>query len=389
MPRVDPIGRRVAPSRSVPTLARLPRLPVPVGWPRRIGAAQLPPLMPLSGRRRTACTAGGARHTGIAPARRPCIEVRGPRENVLIGKARGADSENRRGRRSTESPFRRRCAARRRHRGESAAASRRCARLPAPITPDAGTCALTHRRRPRPAALRACAGACRSCSRIRARSIRASASPRVGGSIRARHRRAKKGHDTRFEPLTRSGPPSAGALSARVLGGQPAASAIERALALGPARLRREPVSALDSASGRYSCCSTSCGTGAGSSSCSLARPRRGGPSASARVVVLGRLVEEGPGRRCPSSRCIRTRALRRRRRPRSEQGVALDLQEGEPPSAGAAVGCHFHPRCPFVMPAVQAMRRALRSRRTARGAICSRPPALVKTPARTRTCLH
>jgi oligopeptide/dipeptide ABC transporter ATP-binding protein len=36
---------------------------------------------------------------------------------------------------------------------------------------------------------------------------------------------------------------------------------------------------------------------------------------------------------------------------PDPEQAVALDLQEGEPPSpVDPPAGCHFHPRCPFVM---------------------------------------
>jgi oligopeptide/dipeptide ABC transporter ATP-binding protein len=70
-------------------------------------------------------------------------------------------------------------------------------------------------------------------------------------------------------------------------------------------------------------------------------------------VMYLGRLVEEGPVPIIfeeplhPYTRLLKASSPS----PDPEQAVALDLQEGEPPSpVDPPPGCHFHPRCPFVM---------------------------------------
>ena len=86
-----------------------------------------------------------------------------------------------------------------------------------------------------------------------------------------------------------------------------------------------------------------------------LARPRRRAPLLPARrrdVPRPDRRGRSGAGR-SSRSRCIPTRGCSSRRSPipDPEQAVALDLQEGEPPSpVDPPSGCHFHPRCPFVM---------------------------------------
>jgi len=83
-------------------------------------------------------------------------------------------------------------------------------------------------------------------------------------------------------------------------------------------------------------------------------------------VMYLGRIVEEGPVPAIfeaplhPYTRLLKSSSPI----PDPEQAVALDLQEGEPPSpVDPPAGCHFHPRCPFVMdrckvsaPALQAV---------------------------------
>jgi oligopeptide/dipeptide ABC transporter ATP-binding protein len=70
-------------------------------------------------------------------------------------------------------------------------------------------------------------------------------------------------------------------------------------------------------------------------------------------VMYLGRLVEEGPVPEIfeeplhPYTRLLKSSSPI----PDPDQAVALDLQEGEPPSPiDPPSGCHFHPRCPFVM---------------------------------------
>jgi oligopeptide/dipeptide ABC transporter ATP-binding protein len=70
-------------------------------------------------------------------------------------------------------------------------------------------------------------------------------------------------------------------------------------------------------------------------------------------VMYLGRIVEEGPVPAIfeeplhPYTRLLKSSSPI----PDPEQAVALDLQEGEPPSpVDPPSGCHFHPRCPFVM---------------------------------------
>jgi len=70
-------------------------------------------------------------------------------------------------------------------------------------------------------------------------------------------------------------------------------------------------------------------------------------------VMYLGRIVEEGPVPAIfeaplhPYTRLLKSSSPI----PDPEQAVALDLQEREPPSpVDPPAGCHFHPRCPFVM---------------------------------------
>jgi len=70
-------------------------------------------------------------------------------------------------------------------------------------------------------------------------------------------------------------------------------------------------------------------------------------------VMYLGRIVEEGPVPAIfeaplhPYTRLLKSSSPI----PDPDQAVALDLQEGEPPSpVDPPSGCHFHPRCPFVM---------------------------------------
>ncbi|HEY4959110.1 MAG TPA: ABC transporter ATP-binding protein, partial [Caldimonas sp.] len=80
-------------------------------------------------------------------------------------------------------------------------------------------------------------------------------------------------------------------------------------------------------------------------------------------VMYLGRLVEEGPVPTIfedplhPYTRLLKSSSPI----PDPEQAVALDLQEGEPPSpVDPPSGCHFHPRCPFVMERCKAIAPAL-----------------------------
>jgi oligopeptide/dipeptide ABC transporter ATP-binding protein len=70
-------------------------------------------------------------------------------------------------------------------------------------------------------------------------------------------------------------------------------------------------------------------------------------------VMYLGRIVEEGPVPTIfeeplhPYTRLLKSASPV----PDPDRAVAMHLQEGEPPSPIAPPpGCHFHPRCPFVM---------------------------------------
>ena len=70
-------------------------------------------------------------------------------------------------------------------------------------------------------------------------------------------------------------------------------------------------------------------------------------------VMYLGRIVEEGPVPAIfedplhPYTRLLKATSPV----PDPERTVAMNLQEGEPPSpVDPPSGCHFHPRCPFVM---------------------------------------
>jgi oligopeptide/dipeptide ABC transporter ATP-binding protein len=70
-------------------------------------------------------------------------------------------------------------------------------------------------------------------------------------------------------------------------------------------------------------------------------------------VMYLGRIVEEGPVPAIfeeplhPYTRLLKASSPV----PDPDAAVAMNLQEGEPPSpVDPPSGCHFHPRCPFVM---------------------------------------
>jgi oligopeptide/dipeptide ABC transporter ATP-binding protein len=70
-------------------------------------------------------------------------------------------------------------------------------------------------------------------------------------------------------------------------------------------------------------------------------------------VMYLGRIVEEGPVPAIfeeplhPYTRLLKASSPV----PDPDAAVAMNLQEGEPPSpVDPPPGCHFHPRCPFVM---------------------------------------
>jgi oligopeptide/dipeptide ABC transporter ATP-binding protein len=70
-------------------------------------------------------------------------------------------------------------------------------------------------------------------------------------------------------------------------------------------------------------------------------------------VMYLGRIVEEGPVPAIfeeplhPYTRLLKASSPV----PDPERAVAMNLQEGEPPSpVDPPPGCHFHPRCPFAM---------------------------------------
>ena len=80
-------------------------------------------------------------------------------------------------------------------------------------------------------------------------------------------------------------------------------------------------------------------------------------------VMYLGRIVEEGPVPAIfdeplhPYTRLLKSASPV----PDPDQAVAMNMQEGEPPSPIAPPpGCHFHPRCPFVMDRCKAITPAL-----------------------------
>ncbi len=91
-------------------------------------------------------------------------------------------------------------------------------------------------------------------------------------------------------------------------------------------------------------------------------------------VMYLGRLVEEGPVPTIfedplhPYTRLLKSTSPI----PDPEQAVALDLQEGEPPSpVDPPSGCHFHPRCPFVMEQCKVIAPALQEVAPGRRVAC------------------
>jgi len=91
-------------------------------------------------------------------------------------------------------------------------------------------------------------------------------------------------------------------------------------------------------------------------------------------VMYLGRLVEEGPVPAIfeeplhPYTRLLKATSPT----PDPEQAVALDLQEGEPPSpVDPPPGCHFHPRCPFVMEQCKVIAPVLRQVAPGRRVAC------------------
>ena len=80
-------------------------------------------------------------------------------------------------------------------------------------------------------------------------------------------------------------------------------------------------------------------------------------------VMYLGRIVEEGPVPAIfeeplhPYTRLLKASSPV----PDPERAVAMNLQEGEPPSpVDPPPGCHFHPRCPFAMERCRAIAPAL-----------------------------
>ena len=91
-------------------------------------------------------------------------------------------------------------------------------------------------------------------------------------------------------------------------------------------------------------------------------------------VMYLGRIVEEGPVPAIfeeplhPYTRLLKASSPV----PDPEQAVAMNLQEGEPPSpVDPPTGCHFHPRCPFVMERCRAVAPPLREVAPGRSVAC------------------
>jgi peptide/nickel transport system ATP-binding protein len=91
-------------------------------------------------------------------------------------------------------------------------------------------------------------------------------------------------------------------------------------------------------------------------------------------VMYLGRIVEEGPVPAIfeeplhPYTRLLKASSPV----PDPDQAVAMNLQEGEPPSpVDPPSGCHFHPRCPFVMDRCRAVTPELRELTAGRRVAC------------------
>jgi oligopeptide/dipeptide ABC transporter ATP-binding protein len=91
-------------------------------------------------------------------------------------------------------------------------------------------------------------------------------------------------------------------------------------------------------------------------------------------VMYLGRIVEEGPVPAIfeeplhPYTRLLKSSSPV----PDPDQAVAMNLQEGEPPSpVDPPSGCHFHPRCPFVMERCRSIAPALQEVAPGRRVAC------------------
>jgi oligopeptide/dipeptide ABC transporter ATP-binding protein len=91
-------------------------------------------------------------------------------------------------------------------------------------------------------------------------------------------------------------------------------------------------------------------------------------------VMYLGRIVEEGPVPAIfeeplhPYTRLLKASSPV----PDPEQAVAMNLQEGEPPSpVDPPPGCHFHPRCPFAMERCKKVAPILKEVSTERRVAC------------------
>jgi oligopeptide/dipeptide ABC transporter ATP-binding protein len=91
-------------------------------------------------------------------------------------------------------------------------------------------------------------------------------------------------------------------------------------------------------------------------------------------VMYLGRIVEEGPVPAIfeeplhPYTRLLKASSPV----PDPEQAVAMNLQEGEPPSPiNPPPGCHFHPRCPFAMERCKKVAPILKEVSTERRVAC------------------
>jgi oligopeptide/dipeptide ABC transporter ATP-binding protein len=91
-------------------------------------------------------------------------------------------------------------------------------------------------------------------------------------------------------------------------------------------------------------------------------------------VMYLGRIVEEGPVPAIfeeplqPYTRLLKASSPV----PDPDKAVAMNLQEGEPPSpVDPPSGCHFHPRCPFVMERCRAVAPELREVTPGRRVAC------------------